>query len=62
MTMRPGHMVEERVRSTCPFCGGEFAIVEPAGVLHVEPACQTFLDLEPLEYLVAARRERERRN
>lgn len=60
--LQPGQTVEELVSFTCPFCGGRVACTRPEGVLHEEPACQKFIDLDVLEYLRAARLERTRMN
>lgn len=36
----------------CPFCGGYVhASVEEEHVIHIAPACQKFMDLEPDDFL-----------
>jgi hypothetical protein len=42
----------------CP-CGGEIAAdAEQGAVVHSEPVCQKYLELDPLEFLVYVRRSR----
>lgn len=57
-----GQTVEELVSFVCPFCGGKVACTRPDGVLHELPACQKFIDLDVVDYLKAARLERNRTN
>lgn len=62
MTFKPGDTFEEIVSFTCPFCGGRVACTRPDGILHEEPTCRKFIDLDVLDYLRAAREERVKRN
>lgn len=43
--------VHTRVSFICPFCGMRAEVIEPPGVLHEQPACETFMKLEPTDYL-----------
>lgn len=62
MTLNPGDTVREVAQFRCPFCGGQCAVVEPPGVLHVEPVCQRFLDGDPVSILAAANEAKRREN
>lgn len=46
----------------CPFCGADCETVKPAGVLHALPACQGFIDLDPVQFLQAVNRAARLRN
>lgn len=52
----------EEVSFVCPFCGKRCAAVEPPGVLHEAPACDTFIRLDPVEFLHAVNEMKRREN
>lgn len=48
----------------CPFCGKSIGFTRnehgvPDGVVHEVPYCDKFITLDPIEFMVAVRRERE---
>lgn len=53
------------VEFPCPFCGGKAAAVETMAddqmVVHSQPLCRTFAELDPLEYIVACGNEFEKK-
>jgi len=48
----------------CPFCVGLFQVGivddEVPAVTHTLPMCQKFQELDPLQFIIAAREEKER--
>jgi hypothetical protein len=55
---KPIHF-DVQIHATCPFCdrtwkAGEFEGEVP-GVMHDEPACDTFLELSPIVFMAKAR-------
>ena len=48
-----GETLAVRLSFVCPFCGRAAAVCDPYAVMHAEPACVKFRDLEPTDYLHA---------
>lgn len=50
---------DQQVHATCPFCDGTWKAGEfengVQAVLHNEPACETFLELESVAFMARAR-------
>lgn len=48
--------------ANCPFCSGTYSLSRDCdgkgtpGAFHTLPSCQRFLDLDPLDFAVAARK------
>lgn len=50
------------VKSTCGFCGLEFIADWPTFLLvHLEPRCRKFDELDPIDFLEGSRLEHERK-
>lgn len=57
MTEKRGELI-----GRCPFCGKEYGYTvdgdgRPDGVTHAMPMCSKFQQLDPMEFLTAARNE-----
>lgn len=58
-----GQTFDHDTEFTCPFCGRQaYTVKQPLGLMHAEPACSTFIDLEPDEYLHRVNALLRRRN
>jgi len=62
MTFQPGDVFTERQKFPCPFCRAECAVVDPPGVLHVEPVCEGFIKSDPVTIVRLANDAKRREN